>query len=120
MSGYKKQEDLLDMFESETWLDSQDFKAYRRRVEDVVFSAWFAAEAAGDETFRGVTTRYIHETLGSEARYDWTKDALDGSQWIMAVGVNRTLYRPNKLQGWQKIAARTSPEKGNKTQGELP
>lgn len=70
-------------FESETYLDSNPFRAYCDKVRRVIY----AHESP-------VSTRVIHLVLGEEARPEWTADALEAIRGIEAVGVLPTRYRP--------------------------
>lgn len=75
--------------QDEHFLDRPDFLAYAAMVEAVVHAA-----------SEPVCTREIHETLGAEARREWTLDALENLRSIELV--------PGLINRWQVYNA-TSP-----------
>ena len=71
-----------EIFESETWLDSREFKLYAFKVAKVLMKA-----------DRPLCTREIHEALADQANVRWTQDALEAIRNVEKIGILPTRYR---------------------------
>jgi hypothetical protein len=70
-----------DFYESPTYLDRKEFKAYVREITRII-----------RESETPLSVRDIHTKLGDSARRRWTADALEMAKGIKAVGILPTRY----------------------------
>jgi hypothetical protein len=70
-----------EIFESPTWLDSQEFKEYALKIALILVNS---------ET--PLCTREIHAALGDDAKPRWTADALEAVRNLGKTGVLVTRY----------------------------
>lgn len=80
--------------DDDTYLDGPKFKAYAALIEQIIHAVPMILVTTTRAAVPGaISTRAIHEALGSRARREWTQDALDWLDSIETVGVLPTRYR---------------------------
>ncbi len=79
--GRLSEEDFF--FDSGSYLDSRQFRAYAKRIRDLIHAA-----------DRPISVGDIHRSLGADANPEWTADAIDSIKDIETAGILPTRYRP--------------------------